>query len=115
MSAGWSWPIPRATSSASCGHASKGFHHRIERHPERKGPPHFTCDGPVLKPWGSSDLRDRPNVGGLRALLALGNVELDLLVLLQVPVPRASDRAEVHEHVGAAVVLGDEAEALLAV
>src|SRR4029453_17468198 len=48
----------------------------------------------------------------LGALRALRHVELDLLVLLQVLVALAGDRAEVHEHVGA-VRLGDEAEALL--
>src|SRR5439155_24957443 len=58
---------------------------------------------------------DGPDVRGLGALLALGEVELDLLVLLQVPVARARDGAEMHEHVGAAVVLGDEAEPLLGV
>src|SRR5438093_6691400 len=53
-----------------------------------------------------------PHVGGLRTLRALGDVELDLLVLLKVAVPGALDRAEVHEDVGT-VLLGDEAEALL--
>src|SRR5437870_3030976 len=53
-----------------------------------------------------------PHVGGLRTLGALGDVELDLLVLLKVAVPGALDRAEVHEDVGT-VLLGDEAEALL--
>src|SRR5439155_7511777 len=54
----------------------------------------------------------RPNVGRLRALGPIGDVELDLLVLLEVTVSRTLDRAEVHEHVGT-FLLGDEAEALL--
>src|SRR5207344_2218529 len=60
-------------------------------------------------------LGDDADVAGLRAFLALRHVELDLLVLLQVAEPVACDRAVVHEDVGATVVLGDEAEALLAV
>src|SRR6188472_3587084 len=58
---------------------------------------------------------DNADVASLRALLALRDIELHLLVLLKVAVAIARDRAEVHEDVGATVVLGDEAEALLAV
>src|SRR5262249_30831605 len=60
-------------------------------------------------------LGDRADVGPLRALLALGHLVLDLLVLLEVPVAVTDDRAEVHENVVATVVLGDESEALLGV
>src|SRR2546429_7032356 len=55
---------------------------------------------------------DRTYVRSLRALGALAELELDLLVLLEVLVPLTRDRAEVHEHVGT-VLLGDEAETLL--
>src|SRR6266540_1742193 len=55
---------------------------------------------------------DRSDVRRLGTLRSLGDVELDLLVLVQVLVALARDRAEVHEHVGA-VLLGDEAEPLL--
>src|SRR5438128_1455435 len=53
-----------------------------------------------------------PHVGGLRALGTLGDLELDLLVLLEVAVAGALDRAEVHEDVRS-VLLRDEAVALL--
>src|SRR6266516_5390108 len=72
------------------------------------------CARRPFVPWFAL-LGDRLDVAGLRALLALGHVELDLLVLVEIPVADAGDRAEVHEDVRAAVVLGDEAEALLAV
>src|SRR5262245_21118486 len=60
-------------------------------------------------------LPDDADVAGLGALLSLRDVELALLILVEVPVPCARDRAEVHEDVWAPVVRGDEAEALLAV
>src|SRR5690348_4813552 len=55
------------------------------------------------------------DVARLGAFLALGHIELDLLVLLEIPVARTCNRAEMHEDVRAPVVLGDEAEALLTV
>src|SRR4051794_38802622 len=70
---------------------------------------------------------DRSAVGALRAesgnanvlslgtLGALGEVELDLLVLVQRLVAVCLDRGEVNEHVLAAAVLSDEAEALFSV
>src|SRR5581483_6481330 len=57
---------------------------------------------------------DRTDVRRLGALLPLRDVVLHPLVLLEVAVALAGDRAEVHEHVGAAVLRSDEAEALLA-
>ncbi len=69
------------------------------------------CARRPFVPWFAL-LGDRLDVAGLRALLALGHVELDLLVLVEIPVADAGDRAEVHEDVRATVVLGDEAEAL---
>src|SRR5438552_1743422 len=56
---------------------------------------------------------DAANVGRLWALLALGDFELHLLVLLEVPVTLAGDGAEVHEHVRTTFILSDEPEALL--
>src|SRR3954469_18752046 len=58
---------------------------------------------------------ERANVRGLRALLPLGNLELHPLVLLQAAVARHLDSGEVGEDVGAAVVRGDEPEALVRV
>src|SRR6266536_2177827 len=56
-----------------------------------------------------------PDVGRLRALLTLGDLELDPLVLVERPVAAGGDRRVVREHVGAAVVGRDEAEALVRV
>src|SRR6266516_157626 len=55
-----------------------------------------------------------PDVFGLGPLLALGDVELDLLSFFQAAVAAAGDRAEVHEHVRAALDC-DEAIAFVAV
>src|SRR5690606_239303 len=74
----------------------------------RRPPP---CGGGLRK-WGCSD---RAALGGLRALLALRHLELDLLVVLEGAVARTLDLAEVREQVLAAVVGGDEAEALFSV
>src|SRR5690349_18598549 len=60
-------------------------------------------------------LSDETDLLGLRALLALRDLELDALVLLQRPVTGGLDGGEVHEHVGAAPVLADESEALVSV
>src|SRR5215470_6621760 len=60
-------------------------------------------------------LSERANLLRLWALLALGDLELNPLVLLQSAVAARLDRAEVHEHIGSATVHGDEAEALLGV
>src|SRR4051794_16075625 len=75
-------------------------------------------DAPAPHPYGCGAGRsgsERADVRGLRALLALGNLELDPLVLVQAAVPRGLDRGEVGEDVRAAVVRGDEAEALVRV
>src|SRR4051794_21517147 len=58
---------------------------------------------------------ERANVLRLRALGALRDVELDLLVLVQGLVALALDGRVVHEDVVAAVLLRNEAEALLGV
>src|SRR6266702_7308792 len=55
-----------------------------------------------------------PDVFRLGSLLPLGDVELDLLPFLQAAVAAAGDRAEVHEHVRAALDR-DEAVAFVAV
>src|SRR3954451_13372152 len=64
-----------------------------------------------------ADLRrsDGADVLRLRALRALRDVELDLLVLVQGLVALGLDGRVVHEDVVAAVLLRDEAEALLGV
>src|SRR5215470_18138937 len=62
-----------------------------------------------------SAVSDGADLLGLRTLLALGNLELDPLVLLQGAVAARLDRGEVHEHVGSTAVHGDEAEALFGV
>src|SRR3954449_4659921 len=72
------------------------------------GPPR--CGGPSTK--GVSDGLD---VLRLRALGALGDLELHALVLVQRAVALGRDRRVVDEDVCAAAVLGDEAEALLSV
>jgi hypothetical protein len=58
---------------------------------------------------------DRPDVLGLRALLALGDIELDPLVLIEAAVARRVDGRVVDENVGTAAIWGDETETLLAV
>src|SRR5262249_22321626 len=58
---------------------------------------------------------DRADVLRLRALRALGDVELDLLVLVEGLVALGLDGRVVHEDVVAAVLLRDEAETLLGV
>src|ERR687897_2557300 len=63
------------------------------------------------RPGGS----DGANVLGLGALLALRDVELDLLALVERLVAVRDDGGVVAEDVGAAAVLGDEPEALLRV
>src|SRR6266536_3689696 len=55
-----------------------------------------------------------PDVFRLGSLLALGDVELDLLPFLQAAVAATGDRAEVHEHV-LATLDRDESVALVAV
>src|SRR5215472_2125562 len=57
---------------------------------------------------------DDPDVFRLGSLLALGDVELDLLAFLQAAGAVAGDRADVHEHVRAALDR-DEAVAPVAV
>src|SRR3954466_12086193 len=58
---------------------------------------------------------DEADLVGLRALLALRDLELDPLVLLQAAVAAGLDRGEVHEHVGATPILADETVALVGV
>src|SRR3954468_6428919 len=76
----------------------------------RKGPPPRTGDGPF--PRSKSDHGDRR---GLRALLALADLELDASVLFQALEAVTLDLAVVNEDVAATVVGGDEAEPLLGV
>jgi anti-sigma regulatory factor (Ser/Thr protein kinase) len=74
---------------------------------------------PPVYGWGRRRRRvllglDRPHVGGLGALGALGHVELDGLALVQRAVAARLDGAEVHEDVLAGLRL-DEAVALVGV
>src|SRR3954469_23090802 len=61
------------------------------------------------------DKSERADVRGLRALLALRDLELDPLVLVQAAVAGSLDCGEGGEDVCAAVVRGDEPEALVRV
>ena len=63
----------------------------------------------------SEEVSEGADVRGLRATVTLRDVELDALVLLQVAETLAADGGEVREEVGASIVGGDEAEALVAV
>ncbi|CCI51660.1 hypothetical protein BN13_1130003 [Nostocoides jenkinsii Ben 74] len=76
-------------------------------------------EGPILiRPSarsGSPRGSDRTNAVSLRALGALGDLELDPLGLVEAAVASGVDRRVVNEDVGAAAVLSDEAEALLSV
>src|SRR5690348_7400067 len=67
--------------------------------------------------WNRSSVSrsERTDVLRLRALGALGDVELDLLVLVQRLVAVGLDGRVVHEDVVAAVLLRNEAETLLGV
>src|SRR6267143_2116443 len=67
---------------------------------------------PGVVPAGTS--ADDPDVFRLGSLLALRDVELDLLPFLQAAVAATGDRAEVHEHVRATLDR-DETVALVAV
>src|SRR5437764_805822 len=77
-----------------------------------------TPNGGPLKPVGPPFVKrdsERADVLRLRALLALGDVEFHLLVLVEATEAARRDRREVREDVGAAVVRADEAEALVGV
>src|SRR3954465_14083593 len=67
---------------------------------------------PILR---SACVSERANLLRLRALLALGDLELDPLVLFQSAVAARLDGREVDEHVSPPAVDGDEAEALVCV
>src|SRR5579859_607013 len=70
------------------------------------------CGGAGVVPAGAS--AGDPDVFCLGSLLALSDVELDLLPFLQAAVAATGDRAEMHEHVRAALDR-DEAITLFAV
>src|SRR4051812_18197598 len=74
-------------------------------------------NGDPLNQSGRRFLQDseRADVLRLRALLALRDFELHALVLLEAAETAGRDRGEVGEDVGAAAILADEAEALVAV
>src|SRR3954447_16062543 len=60
-------------------------------------------------------LLDRPYLVGLGSPVALGDLELDALCLVQAAVARGLDGREVYEDIGAAAVDGDETIALFGV
>src|SRR3954454_22446060 len=64
---------------------------------------------------GAAQASGRDDVLRLRALLALRDVEADLLAFLELAVAMGGDVRVVGEHDGAAAVLLDEAEALFRV
>src|ERR687889_506468 len=70
---------------------------------------------PTAMRSGPFVVKSDADVLGLRTLGALGQVELDLLVLVERLVAAGLDRGEVDEDVLAAAVLRDEAEALVSV
>src|SRR3546814_11186278 len=70
---------------------------------------------PQLRSGPFEGKSESANVLSLGTLGALGEVELDLLVLVERLVAVGLDRGEVDEHVLAAVLLRDEAEALVSV
>src|SRR3954464_15251725 len=78
-------------------------------HHTREGPRPQARPGLFVVKSGDAD------VLGLRTLGALGDVELDLLVLVKRLVAAGLDGGEVDEHVLAAAVLCDEAETLVGV
>src|ERR1700738_4970647 len=88
-------PLPRSGASKQTGW---GPHPRVGV----PAPPNTSASG------GNDVLR-------LRALLALGDVEVHLLAFLELAVALGGDVRVVGEHVGAAAVLRDEAEALFRV
>lgn len=58
------------------------------------------------------ELRCFSDVRGLRTLLTLSDLELDLITFLKTLVAFRGDRAVVHEHVRAAIIASDKAVAL---
>ena len=98
------WLVVRATTSR-CSRA-----YRRSRQAARPGAPKPGCRAlPQLRDQTGTD------VLGLRALLALGDVERHLLAFLQLAEALGGDVRVVGEDVGAAAVLLDEAEALFRV
>lgn len=73
--------------------------------------------GPALDSTGPIKSRDsdQAHALGLRTLLALADLELNALSLIERPEARSAHSRVVHEHVRPTVFLSDETEALLAV
>src|SRR3954452_13645658 len=67
------------------------------------------------RPRAGTVVSERANLLRLRALLALGDLEFDPLVLLESAVAAHLDGREVDEHVSTPAVDGDEAKALVRV
>src|ERR671921_965885 len=70
---------------------------------------------PAAERSGPFVVKSDADVLGLRTLGALGEIELDLLTLVEGLVAAGLDGGEVDEHVLAAAILRDEAETLLGV
>src|SRR5690606_28266097 len=101
---------PGRSGSRCGGNRHRGNRYFGEKVPEKtKGPAPLGCGAYI------SRRLDRADVLSLRTLLALPDLELHALALVEGLETRAADGGVVHEDVRAASVLGDEAEALLAV
>jgi hypothetical protein len=70
---------------------------------------------PVAGPVRWCGDSDRADLLGLWTLLALGDLEFNALVFLEAAISAGLDCGEVHEHISATTIDGDEAEALLGV
>src|SRR5690349_2339100 len=81
---------------------------------QQKSPGSRSSRGLLVQCVWRDALRSFGDVGGLQALRALGDLELDLLTLFERPESLTRDRRVVHKHV-LAVLLADEAEALFGV
>src|SRR5674476_1001036 len=104
--------------------STRRFHHRPPTEVARSGCTNALrrTNAPAVGPGhsmlqkGFCRLRsERADVLRLRALRTLGDVELNLLVLIERAVSAAGDGRVVREHVGAAVLGSNEAEALFSV
>src|SRR4051794_12929401 len=82
---------------------------------------YYSCRGKHARLTAEAGVRGRrewldgADLLRLRALLALGDLELDPLILLEAAVATGLDGGEVHEHVVTTSVLADETEPLVGV
>ena len=106
------WESPRTPGLVRSGAGTRGGSRRARRRPPASAEGLRSCCA-----WCAAVrlVSDGAHAVGLRALGTLGDLELDALRLLEAAVAGGVDGGVVNEHVGAAAVLGDEAEALLSV